>query len=240
MIFHEIHGAYFRIIGKLLEKAGAAPVSAADVPPLWEESDMIYYDRYTDGDPFADTDYRARFRTLLAAMREKKKVRISYRRRKDGVQKEYTGTLLSLEYSTKDDVFRFRFHVAVSPMTILAAGVLSTAVTDEPTETIKDVPEMRTVTVEIKDNRNSLGRAMLSFSNLQKKTENLGNDRYLVTLHYETEDKTEILIRLLSFGPFLRVLSPEGMREKWKYRIQRQVELFGGDMGDELHEAHKN
>ena len=237
MIFHEIHGAYFRIIGKLLEKASAAPVSAADVPPLWEESDMIYYDRYTDGDPFADTDYRARFRTLLAAMREKKKVRISYRRRKDGVQKEYTGALLSLEYSAKDDVFRFRFHVAVSPMTILAAGVLDVAVTDEPAEDIADNPKMKTVTVEITDKRNALIRAMLSFSDLQKETESLGDDRYRVTLHYETEDETEILIRPLSFGPFLRVLSPDDIREKWKMRIRKQMELWdvvNKDMREEI------
>ena len=214
------------------ETCAALREALSGIPPLWTDEDIVYYDRYTDGDPFTDENYRARFRTLLCAMREKKKIRVSYQSRKSGQVKTHTGSLISLEYSAKDDVFRFRLlenhHIA----TLLASGILQADVTDIPAEEAPFTLETKTVTVEITDERNALSRAMLSFSDLQKETENLGNDRYLVTLHYETEDETEILIRLLSFGPFLRVLSPEGMREKWKYRIQRQVELLGAVMSD--------
>ena len=198
----------------------------SDISPLWTSEDIVYYDRYNDGDPFTDENYRARFRTLLAAMREKKKVHISYCSRNDGNQKEYTGSLLSLEYSPKNDVFRFRFYVNTSPMTILVSGVLEASVTDEPAEEVTDKPETKTVVVELIDERNNLDRAMRSFSDLKKETEKLGDNRYRITLYYEIADEAEILIRILSFGSFLRVLSPDDLREKWEDRIWKQIELF--------------
>ncbi len=207
------------------ETLAALTKALTDIPPLWEPSDLVYYDRYTDGDPFTDAGYRTHFRLLLSALRNHKKVRLTYRRR-DGREKEYEGSLLSLEYSPKDDAFRFRFHITVRPMTLNAAGIISCAVTDLPADDIDDPPEKETVVLEITDKRNSLSRAMLSFSDLQKETEPTENGLYRMTLHYEKDDETEILIRLLAFGPFLRILSPETMREKHQARVRRQCDIF--------------
>lgn len=211
-----------------LSKETHATLSDAlsDIPPLWTSEDIIYYDRYTEGDPFTDIGYCVTFRKLLTAIREKKKVRISYRRRKDETQKEYTGSPISLEYSAKDDVFRLRFLVSDSLMTLLVSGIDEVAVTDELAAEIKDGPKTKSTIVEIADERSALSRAMLSFSDLKKETKACGNGRYRVTLHYETADEVEILIRLLSFGPFLRIISPDDLRQKWENRIRKQIELF--------------
>ena len=85
---------------------------------------------------------------------------------------------------------------------------------------------------ELVDFEDSLDRAMLHFSWLEKRTEKISEATeaspavYRITLFYSKADETEILIRLLSFGPNIRVLYPEPLREKIKERIFSQLALI--------------
>ena len=81
----------------------------------------------------------------------------------------------------------------------------------------------RKLVLELTDERNALERCLLHFSHLQKETERIGENTYRLTLHYEKEDETELLIRVLSFGPVLKVLSPQKFREKLLHRLNRQL-----------------
>ena len=54
-----------------------------DVEPLFLPEDFVFFDRYADGDPFEDAAYISHFRTILAALREKRRVLIEYRNRRD-------------------------------------------------------------------------------------------------------------------------------------------------------------
>ena len=55
----------------------------------------------------------------------------------------------------------------------------------------------------------------------------------IVTMKYEAMDETEILIRILSFGPVIEVLEPEDFREKIAQRIrnQRRLSISGAWFG---------
>ena len=75
------------------------------------------------------------------------------------------------------------------------------------------------------DERNALERVMLHFSHLEKETRRLEDGRYEVRLTYESEDETEILIRILSFGPMLEVVAPQDFRDKVRERIEKQMKL---------------
>ena len=83
----------------------------------------------------------------------------------------------------------------------------------------------RSLVLELKDERNALERAMLHFSHLNKETERIGEDLYKITLFYEREDETELLIRVLSFGPMVKVLFPEDFLGKLKERLEKQKKL---------------
>lgn len=204
------------------ETEAALGEALADVPPLWTARDIVYYDRHDDGDPFEAKAYRENFAAMLAALRERKQAQITYRPRAKKDTVTYTGTVLSVEYSGKDDAFRFRFAHDDFFSTINVAGLLSVTVTDEPAVDIVDRRREATVVLSVEDKRNSLARALLHFSDLQKETTAVEGDRWQMTLHYEKEDETEILIRILSFGPFLKVLSPESMRRKLIARLEKQ------------------
>ena len=54
----------------------------------------------------------------------------------------------------------------------------------------------------------------------------MDDKKYRVTLKYDRQDETEMVIRILSFGPVIRVTEPERFASLIKERIERQKELF--------------
>jgi hypothetical protein len=84
---------------------------------------------------------------------------------------------------------------------------------------------MDELTFELTDERNALERVMLHFSDCRKETRRLGGSKYLVTLWYMPQDVTEILIRVLSFGPMLRVTEPDSFIALLRERIEKQEKL---------------
>ena len=58
-----------------------------------------------------------------------------------------------------------------------------------------------------------------------KETKRLDNKRYRVTLKYDRRDRTEMVIRILSFGPTIRVTEPESFISLLRERIEKQKQL---------------
>ena len=69
---------------------------------------------------------------------------------------------------------------------------------------------------------------MLQFSFLEKKTERLKNGRFRTTIYYPEAEKTETLIRILSFGQQVRILSEGYLKEETEKRLVCQMKLFEG------------
>ncbi len=200
--------------------------------PLWKEGDVIYYDRHDRGDPFTEKSYIQNFHAMLRAHREKKEILIRYKTVK-GRPKTITGQVEKVEYSQKDDKFRFLVRSKMNEKkghTLNAGNIVSASMENRPAEhSISAMaPEKKKVTVEITDERNALNRTMLHFSDLGKTTEVAGEKTYQMVLRYDPADEAEILIRLLSFGPFVKVIEPAEMVEKVKARLKRQRALVVG------------
>jgi predicted DNA-binding transcriptional regulator YafY len=86
-------------------------------------------------------------------------------------------------------------------------------------------PETASVTFVLEDRRNALERVLLHFSHLEKETTQLEEDRYLVTLRYDSQDETEMVIRILSFGPVIKVTEPDSFIDRIREYIRKQKEL---------------
>ena len=195
-----------------------------EVEPLYDVDAVVYFDRYLDGDPYDDPRYIDHFRTILRALREKRWLRLRFTGR-NAVAHEWRCIPYRLEYSAKDDKFRMisgnnRTSLSVNLARIEACELLEPCTEEE----YRPKPmRRRKLVLELTDERNALERCMLHFSHLQKETERIGEKTYRLTLHYEKEDETELLIRVLSFGPVLKVLSPQKFREKLLHRLNRQL-----------------
>ena len=83
--------------------------------------------------------------------------------------------------------------------------------------------------IEIDGRRNSLERCMLKFADYEKRTEyDEKRGVYICSICYDIQDETELIIDLLSFGPVIRVVSPERIVRQIRERVMRQHEwLFG-------------
>ena len=66
----------------------------------------------------------------------------------------------------------------------------------------------------------------MAFASYEKRADrDLENGGCVVTLHYDKSDETELLIRLLSFGAAVEILSPGELRRQAAKRVARQSEL---------------
>lgn len=196
-----------------------------DVQPLYPRDALVYYDRYSDGDPFEDPEYIAHFRCILEAIRHRRWLRVWFTS-KSG-RHCWRCVPYALEYSAKDDKFRLISANRRTPLSI-NLGRIRHCVLLEPCEEAdyRPIPmQKRALVLELTDERNALERVMLHFSHLDKETERLGENRYRVTLRYELEDETELLIRVLSFGPVLKVISPESFIDLLRERLIKQQNL---------------
>ena len=83
------------------------------------------------------------------------------------------------------------------------------------------------LTLLITDERNALERAMLHFAHFEKQAERTDDGRYILRLKYYENDESEIVIRVLSFGPYVKVLEPESFVNLIKERLisQKSCEL---------------
>lgn len=206
---------------------GVTDEGLEDIEPLFTPDMFDEYDRYADGDPYGDEGYIAIFRTLLTALREKRKLHIEFTSYK-GKRLEWDCIPLHLEFSAKDDKFRLvtagrPYDSTVNVSRITSAQLLGQY---EPEERLPSKRREEQLIFELTDIRNALERVLMHFSHLRKETERTGENTYRVTLYYDRDDETEILIRILSFGPAIRVTSPAGFIEKLRERLKKQLGLF--------------
>lgn len=198
-----------------------------DAEPLFTRDDYKIYDKYGDGDPFEDEAYIRHFRLILSAIRNNRPVRITMvnRHGKEVWARFYPK---GFEYSVKDDKIR-----------IIAAGckfkqfnlgrVVSCDFCNEYDMWQEKPQEERRkdLTLLITDERNALERVMLHFAHFEKQAERTDDEKYILRLKYYENDETEIVIRVLSFGPYVRVLEPQSFVNLIKERLisQKSCEL---------------
>ena len=202
---------------------GVSETGLEDVEPLYLADAVVYFDRYGDGDNFTEEGYKERFSIILKALRDKRKLEITYQ--SQGKKASVWHCIpRSLEYSSKDD--KFRLYVASKEIAALNLSRIVSCKLLEECSTGEDVPlvlKKEKLVLEVKDERNALERVMLHFSHFEKETVKLEEKRYQLTLWYEKEDKTELLIRVLSFGPMIKVMEPDSFITLVKERLQKQM-----------------
>ena len=200
------------------------PIVFSDVEPLFLPEDIYVFDKYSDGDPYENPEYIRNFRLILDAIKHKYQIQISITNRHG---KQITTRTIPeyLEYSEKDDKFRLIGTGSKLGNTI-NLGRISSCEKYENQQGGKvgksNQPRPRKVIFELIDERNALERVLMHFAHLEKQVEKIDERKYQVTLYYDKEDETEILIRVLSFGPMLHVVKPVAFINLIKDRLSDQ------------------
>ena len=201
-----------------------------DVEPLFTENDYYLYDKYSDGDPYDDSEYIKNFRTVLEAIHQKKTISVEYTGR-FGQQKRFIYAPCKIEYSEKDDKFRIiskvrNRHSILNIARINSCELTENSKVDDISE--EDLPENRrtSVILEIYDERKAMERVMLAFAHFEKSAVQISDDVYQLTLNYDSFDETELVVRVLSFGPMVKVIEPQSFVKLIQERIESQINLM--------------
>lgn len=200
--------------------------------PLFNSGFIRFFDRFSDGDDFEDESYIRNFRNILRSIHENRLVRISFQTRK-GARVTHYFLPEKIEYSSKND--RFRVHVIRYNKTqpiergiINLSHITSSELTDIIAENrLYKAPSKKEVTVKVHNERNAVNRFMMEFAELER-VSNFDDTtkECTVMMKYDTKDETEILIRILSFGPVVEVVEPDEFRGQIAYRVRKQKQLI--------------
>lgn len=208
-----------------------------DAPALFLNDDFNVYDRHLDGDDYNDPEYISRFKIILKAIKAQQPLIIEYDSPKGGrTKRQYHPYKIC--YSARDDKFRLQCAAFNSRQNRLQRIVLNLAritavqvvdnkfdIKDNLHLLFKETVCAKPVVLEVSKERNALERCMLQFASFERQTE-YDRDRDIYTCHiwFDPADETELLIRILSFGPVVKVLGPEGFLKQVKERIRNQIE----------------
>ena len=196
-----------------------------DVEPLYRPEQFVFFDRFVDGDNYKSARYRENFRQVLQAIKDHTAIDASYRTNKDNVIVWTNLVPITLEYSAKDDKFRLQ-GMAGSRHVTLNLGKIITVELGEPLEQELHLisASQEKLVLELVDERHTMMRALMHFSDLAKETEKLDDTHYLLTVFYDKNDETEMVYRVLSFGPTMKVREPECFVELLKERLKEQMQ----------------
>lgn len=220
-----------------LDELGQMLVSTT---PLWKPEQFYYFDRFTDGDPYEDTNYRLCFRALLQAQKQNRYVDIDYTS-PQGTRIHHHYVPARLEYSVKNDKFRLlalqptkasgnqsKMRLEILNLSRIQSVKLMEKTLSAPVDlnaTIQRSYYKEPLRLRIVNKRNALERAMLHFANYEKNTTKIDDDTYECLIYYNQNMETELLIEVMSFGPMLTVLGNERFLNSLKARLQRQMNL---------------
>lgn len=195
-----------------------------DVEPLYRPEQFVFFDRFVDGDDYKSVRYRENFRQILQAVKDHLAIDASYRTNKDNVIVWTNLVPMALEYSAKDDKFRLQ-GMAGSRHVTLNLGKIITVELGEPLA--EELPlvsvSQEKLVLELVDERHTMMRALMHFSDLAKETEKLDDTHYLLTVYYDKNDETEMVYRVLSFGPTMKVREPECFVKLLKEMLKEQL-----------------
>ena len=203
-----------------------------EVEPLYRPEQFVFFDRFVDGDDYKNARYRENFKQIMQALKERVAIDASYRTNKDNVIVWANLVPMTLEYSSKDDKFRLQ-GMAGSRHVTLNLGKIITVELGEPMkmELPQNAAPQEKLVLELVDERHTMMRALMHFSDLAKETEKLDDTHYLLTVFYDKSDETEMVYRVLSFGPTIKVREPEGFVELVKDRLKEQMGLGTSNHG---------
>ena len=130
-----------------------------------------------------------------------------------------------IEYSKKDDKFRLicsgnRFVRTINIGRVIECYPYKSKQEEHSSQ--NGDKGKRTVEFELEDKRNSLEGVMLHFAHFEKQAEKIGDARYFVRVAYDKDDEAEMIIRILSFGPMIKVTAPQNFVELIKQRLINQ------------------
>jgi predicted DNA-binding transcriptional regulator YafY len=208
-----------------------------DVDPLFEPTQIHIFDEVLDKDLYSDKKYIQHFRMLLEACKKHTVLRITYQAPKNERTSNFCFLPYKLIYSQKDNKFRasgvfikneqkYSKRILLNLSRIESISLDTTKIEDVIEEIYTHDTKTQSITIKVFKQRNALERFMLQFASWEKETTyNEEENCYYCHVVYDKADGAELIIRVLSFGPTIKILGPTSFVKQVKDRIRKQKNL---------------
>ncbi|OOM05886.1 WYL domain-containing protein [Clostridium saccharobutylicum] len=141
---------------------------------------------------------------------------------------EYNNQLaipIRIEYSLKDDKFRASLYSLEENRSIMVnlhtlkevkiAHNFNSKVKRE--DVLKKLKEKKysevPITIELEDIRGAMERCFMSFSSFERNSRTILKNKYEIDIYYYTFEEDEVVRKIMSLGPYVKVKSPGRVRE---------------------------
>lgn len=184
--------------------------------------------------------YQENFRMILEALINEKPIRYRNRDRKGNVHDDKLALPVSLEYSMRDGRFRVSMFSIDDNRPIMAnlTTLSELRIVREPVpidrETAKKVllekvaPEP--VVLEVTDKNSAMERSFMCFSGMERSAKQIAENKYELHLNYYIFEEENLIRSILSLGPYIKVISPQKIREEVIYRVKKSLEFAASTM----------
>lgn len=194
---------------------------------LFNFEDIVFFDQNNDGDPYDDKNYITCFRKVLSAIKEKRYIKVTYQST-GGKISIFSCVPIKLEYSIKNDKFRIfeGFIDDVSKTGYLRmSGIEDVEIGDYCSnfDQYNMQINQKSVVLEVTDERATKERLLLHFSPLKREAEQISDNLWRIKIYYDEDMEEEIVIDILSFGRFVKVVEPQSFIELVKKRLIKQI-----------------
>lgn len=181
--------------------------------------------------------YETNFKTLIKAITEEKAIRYCNTDRLGNKYCDMKSLPIRLEYSLKDDRFRVSMYSLNDSRPIMAnIHTMSDIEIIEKEKSsidrenaIKILHKSRyskePIIFEVIDKKMAMERCFMSFSGMERSSRCLGEDRYEIKLFYYVFEEEDIIRKILTLGPYVKIISPQRIADEVIKKIQRALEI---------------
>ena len=217
-----------QLFGMELEK------ELSDVEPLFRTEDFISVGTYNDGDNYSDENYRKIFRTVLKAIKEGWGLKIMSENRYGELSPEaFTFVPEHIEYSEIEDKFSvYGYSPNEYGNGIIRMDRIKSCELCHREERISDEEDEKGELTIILDGysartQNALERILIEFSHYNKKVRETEEGDYVIEIEYAKREEKELTaLRLMPFAHYIKVLSPDSIKNEIKERIAKQYRII--------------
>lgn len=220
------------LLGKdILEKLEAALIDVKK-----GSNEVIEFTNKVKSDVDVDLEKMSRdFYTILEGIINEKPILYS---NVDKNGNEYNNQLalpIRIEYSLKDDKFRASIYsleeqrsVMVNLHTLkevkIAQNVNSEIKREDVLKKLKEKKYSEIpITIELEDIRGAMERCFMSFSSFERNSRNISENKYEIDIYYYTFEEDEVIRKIMSLGPYVKVKSPDRVKDIVIDKIKRAL-----------------
>lgn len=162
---------------------------------------------------------------------------------------EYNNQLalpIRIEYSLKDDKFRASLYsleenrsIMVNLHTLkevkIAQNINSKIKREDVLKKLKEKKYSEIpITIELEDIRGAMERCFMSFSSFERNSRNISENKYEIDIYYYTFEEDEVIRKIMSLGPYVKVKSPDRVRDIVIDKIKRAFRLERTESTEEI------